>query len=718
MIPIMKSKSPWKTGVSLVCVILTGIFLNILGTKLNALFGWPLYIDNIGTILSAMLGGYIPCITVGFFTNIINGFSDSYTMYYCIISVLIAVAAVSFAEKMRRVKIPYILLAVLIFAVLGGVAGGLLTWLINGLSFGEGFAVDMAAAINNAVPMGYFPSNLLSSFLIDLADKAIVTVIALVIYKLLPSRLLDFVHTRSWYYVTVFEKTDRHNRKRLSLRMKVTLVVAASTTLIATAAIGVCILQYHNSTIAEYEENGRYAARVIAEKLNADRIDEYLTKGRAAEGYEDVEELLSTVINITPEIKYAYVYRVSGDGVHVVFDADTPELEGDETGEVIQYDLSVQKYLDKFLAGQPVPSDITNDKYGWLLTVYHPVADSAGRVQCYIGVDMEMNRLRSEEFTFLAKIISLFLGFLIVIRTYAVWMAERSIVRPINAIAHVSRHSRYDTPEARERWKNMLDALNIRTGDEIETLYEDYREAVRKTLRYIEETQRKSNQLTKLQNGLILVLADMVESRDRCTGDHVFKTAAYAEIILRQMQKEGIYSGELSEEYITEVVNSAPLHDVGKITVSDVILNKPGRLTDEEFHIMQSHTTEGGKIIDKAIALVDEDSGYLTEAKNLALYHHEKWNGKGYPTGLAGEDIPLSARVMAVADVFDALVSRRSYKEPFTIEKALDIIRQDAGSHFDPLVAQAFLDAEEEVRRVAALNMEPQTTDLQSHHER
>ena len=249
MIPIMKSKSPWKTGVSLVCVILTGIFLNILGTKLNALFGWPLYIDNIGTILSAMLGGYIPCITVGFLTNIINGFSDSYTMYYCIISVLIAVAAVSFAEKMRRVKIPYILLAVLIFAVLGGVAGGLLTWLINGLSFGEGFTVDMAAAINNAVPMGYFPSNLLSSFLIDLADKAIVTVIALVIYKLLPSRLLDFVHTRSWYYVTVFEKTDRHNRKRLSLRMKVTLVVAASTTLIATAAIGVCILQYHHATI-------------------------------------------------------------------------------------------------------------------------------------------------------------------------------------------------------------------------------------------------------------------------------------------------------------------------------------------------------------------------------------------------------------------------------------------------------------------------------------
>ena len=172
------------------------------------------------------------------------------------------------------------------------------------------------------------------------------------------------------------------------------------------------------------------------------------------------------------------------------------------------------------------------------------------------------------------------------------------------------------------------------------------------------------------------------------------------------MQKEGIYADQLSEEFISEVVNSASLHDVGKITVSDTILNKPGKLTDEEFNAMKSHTTEGGKIIDKAITLVSEESGFLTEARNMAACHHEKWNGKGYPNGASGEDIPLSARVMAVADVFDALVSRRSYKEPFTVEKAFDIIRNDAGTHFDPLVVKAFLDAGDEVRRTAAMNMD------------
>ena len=680
MSPNLRSKSSWKSIASLIGVIVVCILLNILGTKLNGVLGLPLFIDNIGTILSAMLGGYIPCITVGFFTNIIDSFADSFTIYYCIISVLIAVAAVSFAEKMRRLKIPYILLGIVTFAFLGGVVGGLLTWFINGLNFGEGYAVDMAARINSVVPMGYFLSNLLSVFLIDLVDKAIVTVIALVIYKLLPSPLLDFLHTRDWYYLTVFEQSNKHNRKRLSLRWKTTLVVAISTTLVASAAIGISILQYHNSTIAEFEEDGHHAIHVIAEKLNADRIDEYTEKGRTAEGYDDIEELLTTIVKASPDIKFAYIYSVKEDGTHVVFDVDSAGVKADEPGEVIRYDKSIEKYKDRFLAGESIPTDITDDEYGWLLSVYEPVKNSAGQVKCYIGIDMEMSRLRSDEIAFLAKIISLFLGFLILIRTYAVWLAERHIVKPINAIAHVSRHSSYDTPEAREKWISMLDALDIRTGDEIETLYEDYKRAAHHTVLYIEEIQHKSEQLTKLQNGLIMVLADMVESRDQCTGDHVFKTAAYTEIILCQMLKEGIYSDQLTEEYIAEVVNSAPLHDVGKVTVSDVILNKPGRLTDEEFRIMQSHTVEGGKIIDKAMAIVDEDSDYLTEAKNLALYHHEKWNGKGYPTGLKGEEIPLSARVMAVADVFDALVSRRSYKEPFTIEKALGSPRRKTES--------------------------------------
>ena len=168
---------------------------------------------------------------------------------------------------------------------------------------------------------------------------------------------------------------------------------------------------------------------------------------------------------------------------------------------------------------------------------------------------------------------------------------------------------------------------------------------------------------------------------------------------MQELRKEGKYTEILTDSFIQDVVNSAPLHDVGKIQVSDVLLNKPGKLTDEEFRQMQYHTIAGGDIIAHAIALVS-DAGYLAEAKNLATYHHERWDGRGYPTGLVGDDIPLSARIMAVADVFDALVSRRSYKAPFPFEKAMSIIREESGTHFDPVVAEAFLNAEDEVRRI------------------
>ena len=199
-----------------------------------------------------------------------------------------------------------------------------------------------------------------------------------------------------------------------------------------------------------------------------------------------------------------------------------------------------------------------------------------------------------------------------------------------------------------------------------------------------------------------MVLADMVESRDKCTGNHVRNTAAYVQLILNRMRQDGIYADQLSDEYIEEVVSSAPLHDVGKIKVSDTLLNKPGKLSEEEFSLMKQHTVVGGEIIDSAIEQVADDStSYLNEAKNLTLYHHERWDGKGYPFGLKGEAIPLSARVMAVADVFDALVSRRSYKDGFPFEKAISIIREEAGTHFDPEIVRAFLECQDEARAIS-----------------
>ncbi|MBQ1639701.1 MAG: HD domain-containing protein, partial [Lachnospiraceae bacterium] len=180
---------------------------------------------------------------------------------------------------------------------------------------------------------------------------------------------------------------------------------------------------------------------------------------------------------------------------------------------------------------------------------------------------------------------------------------------------------------------------------------------------------------------------------------HIQKTAAYVKIIAEGLKRNGYYAEKLTPKFMSDVVRSAPLHDIGKINISDSVLNKPGKLTDEEYEIIKTHTTAGRKIMEKAISTV-EGENYLKEARNMAAYHHERWDGKGYPEGLHGEVIPLSARIMAVADVFDALTSPRVYKPSFPLEQALQMIQDGAGTQFDPKCVEAFMDSLTEVKLV------------------
>jgi putative two-component system response regulator len=213
------------------------------------------------------------------------------------------------------------------------------------------------------------------------------------------------------------------------------------------------------------------------------------------------------------------------------------------------------------------------------------------------------------------------------------------------------------------------------------------------------QLQQKTVQLQSLQNGIVFVLADMVENRDHETGGHVERTAVYIEILVDAMKTQGIYADEINKMDLDLFVSSARLHDVGKISISDVILNKPGRLTDEEFEIIKTHTVEGERIIDQIISRT-EGGDFLHNAKLFAGYHHERWDGKGYPNGLAGTDIPLHGRIMAIVDVYDALVSERPYKKSFTAEEAVQVIMENAGKQFDPSIAGAFFETRDQFKAV------------------
>lgn len=196
--------------------------------------------------------------------------------------------------------------------------------------------------------------------------------------------------------------------------------------------------------------------------------------------------------------------------------------------------------------------------------------------------------------------------------------------------------------------------------------------------------------IESIQKEIISSMATVVEERDESTGGHIARTEGYVRALIGKMKKQEKYSG-VDGEYFDNILLAAPMHDIGKIRIPDAILNKPGRLTDDEFAVMKKHAEYGAEIIEKTIKNVEEEN-YFEVARNIAKYHHERYDGKGYPEGLAGKEIPLEARIMALADVYDALISERVYKKAFSAEEASRIIKEGSGTQFDPDLAALFLE--------------------------
>jgi putative two-component system response regulator len=209
--------------------------------------------------------------------------------------------------------------------------------------------------------------------------------------------------------------------------------------------------------------------------------------------------------------------------------------------------------------------------------------------------------------------------------------------------------------------------------------------------------KERTDHLMKLQNGIVFIMADIIENRDKDTGGHVDRMTEYTKLLIDAMIEQKIYSNELNDWDLDSFVSSVRLHDVGKVLIPDSILNKPGPLTGEEYEVMKTHPSEGKRIIDKIISRT-EGAEFLRNAKLSAAYHHECWNGSGYPYKMKQTDIPLQGRIVAVVDVYDALISERPYKKPFTETEAIEIIREDVGKRFDPHIANMFINIRDQLK--------------------
>lgn len=215
--------------------------------------------------------------------------------------------------------------------------------------------------------------------------------------------------------------------------------------------------------------------------------------------------------------------------------------------------------------------------------------------------------------------------------------------------------------------------------------------------------------IQRVQDASIFALAKLVESRDDETGFHLRRLQRYCTVLCQQLARRELYREAMTDQFIDNIVRCSVLHDIGKVAIPDSVLFNPGKFDGDEFEIMKRHPVYGGKALEEAAAEVGDEEDYLSVGRDVAFYHHEHWDGNGYPFGLKGEDIPLAARIVALADVYDAIRTERRYKEAYSHADALELIRQGKGKHFDPEVVDAMLEVEAEFAEIASSLSGPKT---------
>ena len=691
----------WMRSKNVILLIVVGLLLNVVPAQLAIALGVPLYLDCLGTVLTAMLGGYLPAVIVGFGVNAVNGISDPVTTYYGVLSILIATISTYLFRRGFFKRIWKLLIVILILSLVGGGLGSIFTYALYGFNFGEGISAPFAIAFHDVMHWDRFTSQFLADIVIDVFDKSAIVLLAALIFRFIPKTIKEKLKDSYFKHNNPFEKkTVRH-----PLLNKVVFMVIVAEVLLGGLASTIGFFLYRNNSVNNFISIAQGVTKAASIAIDAEKVDDYIARGYEVEGYARIKQVLGHIRESFPQTKYLYVYKILKDGCHVVFDLDTGDEPGGAPGDLVNFDPSFEPYLPQLLNGEEIEPIISDDQYGWLLTVYRPIQNAAGKTVAYVAADISMESIIRDEAMFFVKLLSLFFGLSLIIMMVVIEVMKRSIVVPVNKMSFATMKIAGETMRATfafemgninlSRIRDAVDKvkeLNIKSNDEIGQLYEYFCDMTRDTYNFIHQVNEQNDRIQRMQEVIIMEFAEMVEARDKSTGDHIKKTAEYVEAIAKELQAEGKFKGVLNDAYVHKLKRAAPLHDIGKIAVSDLILNKNGKLTDEEFAIMKSHTTEGGKILTKMVEDAGDtfDANYLNESIEMASFHHEKWDGSGYPNHLKGEEIPLSARIMAVADVFDALIAERVYKKGFSYEKAMEIITSGAGTHFDPVVVEAF----------------------------
>lgn len=691
-------------------IIVGGIAINVCLSYLVTHLGFPLYLDTTGTMFTAALTGAFGGIWTAVVSNILISIFQPSAFYYMLISILMAIGIAWFVREklyLKRWRLPAL---IMVLGVISGGLGILFQCLLTGYPEVKEVVKTAELLAKNSEAAFFFYATILNIGL-NILDKGISILLAVLMFHWIPTER----RTKTWNAGWRQKPLSQEEIKQLvqsggegisSLRNRIGGMVIMVALLLAVTMTLISLRTHREHEQEKALEEAHRIAELAATTVKTDKLEDYIKKGRVIGDYEDdsyrnTAQQLENIQRSFPNVIGISVMKVQEDGSRIIFDTDEWSQTNKWVGKkepLKERFLSQQK---RFLEGETIKGVLWKEKEEQQASSCVPLYTAGGDCIAYLETDLTISEAEDYEENFIINIILGFSGFFVLILGYGLSISGYYLVYPIGSIVKYAEDFIEGIGEQSKLDENVrkLRKLDIRTGDEVERLYHAISEMAAGTAEQMRSIRYLANSTEQMQNGLIITMADLVENRDSDTGFHVQKSAAYVKIIVEGLKRKGYYAEKLTPKFMKDVVTSAPLHDIGKINISDAILNKPGKLTEEEFEIMKTHTTMGKDIMEQAISTVNGES-YLKEARNMAAYHHERWDGNGYPEGLHGQVIPLSARIMAVADVFDAVTSARVYKMAIPWDKALKIIEEGAGTQFDPKCVEVFLESVPEIKQV------------------
>ena len=478
----------FKPSLKLAGICAACVAINVCGYILAKNFHVNFYLDTFGTVFIAALGGYIPGIAVGFTTNLITSRFNTEEIYYGIVNVSIAIITAFLFRRGYFEKFPKVLMIIPATVILASFMSGLINEL---LSLSNSF--DSLASLRKIF------MRVVENFSAELPDKTVAIMLTFVAMKFVPQELKQSFGTFGKMQAPVSPDMRRaiggKNNFITSLRTKMIFTLMSITLLVAFFISLISYTTYRDSAIRERERIADGIITMVVNEIDPKRVDDFIAHGRQAAGYTDIEHKLYKIRASNSDIKFIYVYKIEQDGCRVVFDLDTPAVPASEPGELQEFDESFKPLLDDLFAGRPIRPIITDDTFGYLLTIYKPVYDSMGHCVCYAGIDFSMDLVNDSGRTFITGVIALFSGVVILIFAMGMWFIENNIILPVNTMAYCAKNFAYNSEEARELNIKRMRELNIRTHDEIENLYAAFLKTTTDSMHYFDNLRKAKIQV-------------------------------------------------------------------------------------------------------------------------------------------------------------------------------------------------------------------------------